>query len=63
MYNPGGAITGTLIGFLLVPYGMLYLKQVDMMICYILMNLYNNVVCNRPSKQSFKCSVYRVVNY
>ena len=58
--GPGGAITGTLIGFLLgsLWYAILKASGYDDLL-YFNEFVSNNVVCNRPSKQSFKCSVYK----
>ena len=56
----GGTFLGTLVGFLLgaIWYTLFHTSGYDSLLYFDELQS-NNVVCSRPSKQSFKCSVYK----
>ena len=56
----GGAFLGALVGLILgaVWYSLFHISGADSLLYFDELQS-NNVVCSRPSKQSFKCSVYK----
>ena len=58
--NLGGALIGSLVGFILgAIWFSFFFSTGNNSLLYFNEFISNNVVCNRPSKQSFKCSVYK----
>ena len=56
----GGALIGSLVGFILgAIWFSFFFSTGNNSLLYFNEFISNNVVCNRPSKQSFKCSVYK----
>ena len=58
--TPGGTILGALVGFVLGAtwYTLFHMSGYDALLYFDELQS-NKVVCARPSKQSFKCSVYK----
>ena len=58
--NIGGAFIGGLIGFIL---GLIWFSIIfatnNQDLLYFSEFVSNNVMCSKPSKQTFKCSVYK----
>jgi len=56
----GGSLIGALVGFMLgaLWYTLFHISGLDSLLYFDELQS-NRVVCNRPSKQSFKCSVYK----
>ena len=56
----GGTILGTLVGLVMgaVWYSIFHMSGYDSLLYFYELQS-NNVQCSRPSKQSFKCSVYK----
>ena len=58
--TPMGIFLGGLIGILsgIIYWAMLYYTESEKLL-YFQPETSNNVVCNRPSKQTFRCKVYK----
>ena len=58
--SAGGALLGALVGFILgaVWYTLFHMAGYDSLLYFEELQS-NNVICARPSKQTFKCSVYK----
>ena len=56
----GGTVLGTLVGLVMggVWYSIFHMSGYDSLLYFDELKS-NNVQCSRPSKQSFKCSVYK----
>jgi hypothetical protein len=56
----GGTFLGALVGLILgtVWYSLFHISGYDSLLYFDELQS-NNVVCSKPSKQSFKCSVYK----
>ncbi len=56
----GGSLIGALVVFMLgaLWYTLFHISGLDSLLYFDELQS-NRVVCNRPSKQSFKCSVYK----
>lgn len=58
--SAGGALLGALVGFILgaVWYTLFHMAGYDSLLYFEELQS-NNIICARPSKQTFKCSVYK----
>jgi|TARA_Y100000768_G_scaffold387947_1_gene381129 hypothetical protein len=58
--SSGGALLGALLGFILgsIWYTLFHMAGYDSLLYFEELQS-NNVICSRPAKQTFKCSVYK----